>query len=97
MGVMNSRLAGKAYMFEFISPNEGNEYFSFAVPPESDEFEFGQRITETKTFGGSVFDDYGNDTIPIKISGTTINDEKNMIYRGGSSREGVFKGYPRIA
>jgi uncharacterized repeat protein (TIGR02543 family) len=98
MGVMNSRLAGKAYMFEFVSTKEGkNEYFSFAVPPESEEFEFGQRITETKTFGGSVFDDYGNDTIPIRISGTTINDEMKMLYRGGSSREGLFKGQPRIA
>jgi uncharacterized repeat protein (TIGR02543 family) len=100
MGVMNSRLAGKAYMFEFVSTKGAevkNEYFSFAVPPESEEFEFGQRITETKTFGGSVFDDYGNDTIPIKISGTTINDEKKMVYRGGSSREGLSKGQPRIA
>jgi hypothetical protein len=82
MGIMNSRLAGKAYMFEFVSTKENtykNEYFSFAVPPESEEFEFGQRIMETKTFGGSVFDDYGNDTIPIKISGTTINDEKNAL------------------
>jgi uncharacterized repeat protein (TIGR02543 family) len=87
-------------MFEFVSTKGGevkNEYFSFAVPPESEEFEFGQRITETKTFGGSAFDDYGNDTIPIKISGTTINDEKKMLYRGGSSREGLFKGQPRIA
>jgi uncharacterized repeat protein (TIGR02543 family) len=98
MGVMNSRLAGKAYMFEFVSTKEkNNEYFSFAVPPESEEFEFGQRITETKTFGGSVLDDYGNDTIPIKISGTTVNDEKKMLYRGGSSREGLFKGQPKIA
>jgi uncharacterized repeat protein (TIGR02543 family) len=98
MGIMNSRLAGKAYMFEFVSTKEGkNEYFSFAVPPESEEFEFGQRIMETKTFGGSVFDDYGNDTIPIKISGTTINDEKKMLYRGGSSREGLFKEQPKIA
>jgi uncharacterized repeat protein (TIGR02543 family) len=83
-------------MFEFVS-KENNEYFSFAVPPESEEFEFGQRIMETKTFGGSVFDDYGNDTIPIKISGTIINDEKKMLYRGGSSRKGIFEGQPSIA
>ncbi|GHT52840.1 hypothetical protein FACS1894106_2400 [Spirochaetia bacterium] len=88
MPVMNMRLFRKAYMFEFIDTNTGkNEYFSFAVPPESEDFDFPQRVTETKTIGGSVFDDYGNDTIPIQISGTTINEEKKLIYRG---KDGKF-------
>ncbi|MDR0473678.1 MAG: surface-adhesin E family protein, partial [Treponema sp.] len=64
-----------------------NAYFSFAVPPESEDFDFGQRVTETKTLSGSVFDDYGNDTIGIQISGTTINEEKKLIYQG---QNGMF-------
>ncbi|GHT83737.1 hypothetical protein FACS1894137_05680 [Spirochaetia bacterium] len=88
MSIMNMRLARKAYMFEFIDTITGkNEYFSFAVPPESEDLDFPQRVTETKTIGGSVFDDYGNDTIPIQINGTTINEEKKLIYRG---KEGKF-------
>ena len=69
-------------MFEFLDKSNKNEYFSFAVPPESEDFNFGQRVTETKTMGGSVFDDYGNDTISIQIKGTTVNEEMKLIYRG---------------
>ncbi|GHV91999.1 hypothetical protein AGMMS50268_25020 [Spirochaetia bacterium] len=88
MPIMNMRLWRKAYMFEFLDANTGkNEYFSFAVPPESEDFDFLQRVSETKTLGGSVFDEYGNDTIPIQISGTTINEEKKLIYRG---KDGKF-------
>jgi uncharacterized repeat protein (TIGR02543 family) len=83
---MNLRLCRKAYMFEFIDKNGKNEYFSFAVPPESEDFDFGQRVTETKTLGGSVFDDYGNDTIGIQINGTTINEERKLIYRGQNGK-----------
>jgi len=87
MGIMNLRLARKAYLFEFIDKGGKNEYFSFAVPPEMEDFDFPQRITETKTLGGSVFDDYGSDTISIQISGTTINEERKLIYRG---KDGKF-------
>jgi len=72
----------KAYMLEFLDGTEVVEVFTFSVPPESEEFIFPQRITETKTFGGSVFDDYGNDTYKITLSGSTINEDKKFIYRG---------------
>ena len=72
----------KAYMLEFLDGTEVKEVFTFSVPPESEEFVFSQRITETKTFGGSVFDDYGNDTYKITLSGSTINEDKKLIYRG---------------
>ena len=72
----------KAYMLEFLDSTEVVEVFTFSVPPESEEFIFPQRITETKTFGGSVFDDYGNDTYKITLSGSTINEDKKFIYRG---------------
>lgn len=72
----------KAYMLEFLDGTDVKEVFTFSVPPESEEFVFSQRITETKTFGGSVFDDYGNDTYKITLSGSTINEDKKLIYRG---------------
>jgi uncharacterized repeat protein (TIGR02543 family) len=68
-------------MLEFMDNQGHNDFFTFAVPPESEEFEFGQRVTETKTLGGSVFDDYGNDTIPIQIRGTTVNQEEKLVFR----------------
>lgn len=72
----------KAYMLEFIANNKVEEVFTFSVPPESEELNFSQRITETKTFGGSVFDDYGNDSYRITLAGSTINEERKLIYRG---------------
>ena len=69
-------------MLEFLDGTDVKEVFTFSVPPESEEFVFSQRITETKTFGGSVFDDYGNDTYKITLSGSTINEDKKLIYRG---------------
>ncbi|MCL2174487.1 MAG: InlB B-repeat-containing protein [Treponema sp.] len=82
MGIMNLSLFRKAYMLEFLENDVPKEVFTFAVPPESESFDFDQRVTETKTFGGSAFDDYGNDTIKITLSGSTVNEEKKLIYRG---------------
>lgn len=72
----------KSYMLEFLEGTELKECFTFSVPPESEEFQFPQRVSETKTFGGSVFDDYGNDTYRITLSGTTVNEDKKFIYKG---------------
>lgn len=72
----------KAFMLEFLNDKEVEEVFTFSVAPQSVEFDYPQRINETKTFGGSVFDDYGNDTYRITINGTTINEDKKFIYRG---------------
>ena len=52
-------------MLEFLEGDDLKECFTFSVPPESEELQFPQRVTETKTFGGSVFDDYGNDSYRI--------------------------------
>lgn len=76
----------KAYLLEFYNhldtTKELAEAFAFSLPPQSEDFTFPQRVLETKTFGGSVFDDYGNDTVKIVISGTTANNEIKHIYRG---------------
>ena len=69
-------------MLEFLKGVEVENVFTFSVPPEGEDYDFSQRLTETKTFGGSVFDKYGNDTIKINLSGTTGNEDKKIIYRG---------------
>lgn len=69
-------------MLEFLDNGEVKEVFTFSVPPEGEKFDFPQRVNETKTFGGSVFDEYGNDTYRITLNGTTINEDKKFIYRG---------------
>lgn len=80
--MMNLGLAKKAYMLEFLKNDEVKECFTFAVPPESEDFDFGHRVSETKVFGGTAFDDYGNEAIKITLSGSTVNDELKLIYRG---------------
>lgn len=79
----------KSYMLEFVY--SGNppktEVFTFAVPPESEDFDFSHRLIETKTFGGSIFDSYGNDTVKINLTGSTINNEKKKIYVGAGRDE----------
>ena len=83
MPIMNQRQWRKAYMIEFLKDyDKAVNVFTFSVPPESENFEFPQRITETPTFGGVVFDDYGNDTVKIRLTGSTINEERKLIYRG---------------
>ncbi len=82
MAYMNEKLWQKAYMLEFLEDTTSVDVFTFSVPPESEDLDFPQRVSETKTFGGAVFDDYGNDTIHITLSGTTINEEEKYIYCG---------------
>lgn len=82
MGVPNLKYFKKSYMLEFLKGGKVENVFTFSVPPEGEDYDFAQRLTETKTFGGSVFDSYGNDTIKINLSGTTGNEDKKIIYRG---------------
>jgi uncharacterized repeat protein (TIGR02543 family) len=97
MGIMNMGLWNKAYMLEFLDTDTKNaEVFTFSVPPESEDFDFGQRILETKTFGGSAFDDYGSDSIKINISGSTVNEEKKLIYRGNKKLPDYYTGEKEI-
>ncbi|MGL4981275.1 MAG: InlB B-repeat-containing protein [Treponemataceae bacterium] len=69
-------------MLEFLNNGKVENCFTFSVPPESEELQFTHRLSETKSFGGSFFDGYGNDSVKITLSGTTINEEKKFIYRG---------------
>ncbi len=86
----------KAYMLEFLEDGIIKECFTFSVPPESEEFQFPQRITETKTFGGSVFDDFGNDSYRITLSGSTVNEEKKFIYKGKTNAPQYLTGTKEI-
>lgn len=81
MAFLNQTLWKNAYLLEFRQGSIVEEAFTFSVPPQSEEFEYPQRVREIKTFGGSVIEDYGNDTITISLSGTTINQQLKIIYR----------------
>lgn len=81
MAFLNQTLWKSAYLLEFRQGSIVEEAFTFSVPPQSEEFVYPQRVKETKTFGGSVIEDYGNDTISISLSGTTINQQVKIIYR----------------
>lgn len=72
----------QSYLLEILDPSGSPEYYTFSLPPESVEYVFGQRISETKTFGGVFFDDYGPDTVRITLSGHTGNSELKRVYRG---------------
>ena len=83
-------------MLEFLEGGDVKECFTFALPPESEDFQFPQRLTETKTFGGSIFEDYGNDTYRIVLSGSTVNEDKKFIYRGGTLSPQYLTGTKEI-
>jgi hypothetical protein len=82
---LNANYWKKAYLLEFKKNGILTDAFTFSVPPENEEFIFPQRKSETKTFGGAVVADYGNDLVQINLSGSTINQELKFIYRGADS------------
>ena len=79
--LLNADYWKKAYLLEFRKNDELTDAFTFSVPPESEEFIFPQRKSETKTFGGGVIAEYGNDFVQISLSGSTINQELKLIYK----------------
>ena len=81
MAYLNADYWKKAYLLEFRLNNRVQAAFTFSVPPESEDFVFPQRKNETKTFGGAVIADYGNDLVQINLSGSTINQELKIIYK----------------
>ena len=87
MAYLNQKLWKSAYLIEFEKGSILQEAFTFSVPPQSEDFSFPQRVNETKTFGGSVFEDYGNDTVKISLSGTTVNQELKIIYRSSKGKK----------
>ena len=90
-----------AYMLEFREVDDnGNskksEAFTFSLPPESEQISLAQRVNYTKTFGGVVVDDYGNDVFKINLSGTTGNSELKTIFRGIKQFPKVLSGEDEI-
>lgn len=79
--LLNAKFWKKAYLLEFKKDGVLKDAFTFSVPPESEDFSFPQRKNETKTFGGGVVSDYGNDFVQISLSGSTINQEVKLIYK----------------
>lgn len=79
--LLNADYWNKAYLLEFKMNGVLTDAFTFSVPPEQEEFSFPQRKSETKTFGGAVIADYGNDLVQINLSGSTINQELKLIYK----------------
>ena len=79
--LLNANYWRKAYLLEFKINHVLQDAFTFSVPPESEDFTFPQRKNETKTFGGGVVADYGNDFVQISLSGSTINQELKLIYK----------------
>lgn len=69
------KLYEKAIQFTFTGANGVDSVFQFSLPPQNIEIAFPQRISEVKTFGGSIIEDYGNDTLSISIQGTTANSD----------------------
>lgn len=96
MGIINKRVFSKSYMLEILKNGKTQEVFTFSMPPKSEEFDFGQRVTETKTFGGSVIDRYGNDTTRIVLSGSTGNEDNKIIYRGLTKMPKYLNGESEI-
>lgn len=79
--LLNANYWRKAYLLEFKIDHVLTDAFTFSVPPENEDFVFPQRKNETKTFGGGVVADYGNDFVQISLSGSTINQELKLIYK----------------
>ena len=96
MASINLNFYKKSYMLEFMENDTVTEVFTFSVPPENEQFDFSQRVVETKTFGGSVFENYGNDTIRITLSGCTGNGESKLIYRGTTKSKKYLTGENEI-
>lgn len=88
--IQNAKYWKKAYMLEFFIDGNLEAVFTFSCPPQNESIENPQRVTETKTFGGSNIDDYGNDTVKITLSGSTFNNEAKFIYRGALDPTGDY-------
>lgn len=87
--LLNAQYWKKAYLLEFKVNGILSDAFTFSVPPENEEFTFPQRKNETKTFGGAVISDYGNDLVNISLSGSTINQELKLIYKSRLGTENM--------
>lgn len=82
MTYFNEPFVNNCYGLEFTASNNVSDFILFSLPPQNESFTFAQRVAETKTFGGSVFEDYGNDSVIIQLTGTTTNTERRIVYVG---------------
>lgn len=82
--VFNLNYFEKVYLLEFYINGNLKKSYAFSLPPQSEEFSYSQRISQTKTFGGIVFDDYGNDVVNITLTGSTVNNRIRMIFTGNT-------------
>lgn len=87
MDYINDGFWQKSYLLEFRKNKVLTDAYTFSLPPESEEFQFPQRINETKTYAGVIYDDYGNDTVRISLSGSTGNTKIKRIFRGNTLNE----------
>lgn len=78
------KLWQKSFLIEIVRKDNGQivRTFAFSLPPESFSYEIPQRVNIKKTFGGHFIDDYGIDSMPITIRGTTGNGLYKEIYWG---------------
>lgn len=96
MAYINDGFWQRSYLLEFRKNGSIEESFTFSVPPESEDYDYPQRINETKTFGGIVYDDYGNDTQKITLSGSTGNNDVKRIFRGNAGSDLFMSGKDEI-
>ncbi len=94
--LLNANYWKNAYLIEIRYKNSVAAAFTFSVPPEQEEFSFPQRKSETKTFGGGVVADYGNDFVQISLSGSTINQELKLIYKSPQGNQQTMTGEEEI-
>jgi hypothetical protein len=93
----NWQLYKKAYLLEFVDNDDKPiEVFTFSIPPESEELNYSQRKSETKTFGGLHVEEYGTDAVKIMLSGSTVNQELKLIYKGGEEEDRWLSGEEEI-
>lgn len=82
------KLWQKSFLIEIVRKDNGTllRSFAFSMPPESVSIDVPQRVNIKKTFGGHFVDDYGVDSIPISIKGSTGNSQFKEIYWASTTR-----------
>jgi hypothetical protein len=90
-------LSGWAYLIEFLDSSDAvKDSFTFSLPPESEEFNYSFRKTETKLFGGTHIDEYGMDEGRFVIQGSTANQRFKKVRVGKDKTEKYLTGEQEI-
>lgn len=82
------KLWHKSFLIEIVRKDSGELHrsFAFSLPPESVKIQVPQRVNVRKTFGGVFVDDYGIDSLPINLKGTTGNSQLKEVYFNSGTR-----------